>query len=144
MFCSVRKQSESDREPNYRFCKKSLTSGKRINTVPVFGDSRNNTLLVDSGQDSVVLAQAFESSRFPLEQARRKLYRFKLFNLCATGRSSCCSLVSNLTSPGNERTCIRIWCTAGAVQRRSQMFVHRSFRFSLSLVPRSTKGLFTG
>ena len=24
MFCSVRKQSEMDREPNYRFCKKSL------------------------------------------------------------------------------------------------------------------------
>ena len=104
MFCSVRKQSEIDREPNYRFCKKSLTSGKRINTVPVFGDSRNKTLLVDRGQDSVVLAQAFESPRFPLEQARRKLYRFKLFNLCATGRSSCCSLVSNLTSPCNERT----------------------------------------
>ena len=40
--------------------------------------------------------------------------------------------------------CIRIWCTAGAVERRSQMFVHRPFRFSLSLVPRSTKGLFTG
>ena len=42
------------------------------------------------------------------------------------------------------RTCIRIWCTAGAVERRSQMFVYRPFRFSLSLVPRSTKGLFTG
>ena len=38
-----------------------------INTVPVFGVSRNQTLLVDS-QDSVVLAQAFESLRFPLEQ----------------------------------------------------------------------------
>ena len=73
MFCSVRKQSEMDRERNYQFCKKSLISGKRINTVPVFGDSRNKTLLVDSGQDSVVLAQAFEFSRFPLEQARRKL-----------------------------------------------------------------------
>ena len=42
------------------------------------------------------------------------------------------------------RACIRIWCTAGAVERRSQMFVHRPFRFPLSLVPRSTKGLFTG
>ena len=39
--------------------------------------------------------------------------------------------------------CIRIWCTAGAVERRSQMFVYRPFRFSLS-PPRSTKGLFTG
>ena len=42
------------------------------------------------------------------------------------------------------RTCIRIWCTAGAVERRSQRLVHRPFRFSLSLIPRSTKGLFTG
>ena len=40
--------------------------------------------------------------------------------------------------------CIRIWCTAGAVERRSQMFVYRPFRFSLSPVPRSTNGLFTG
>ena len=65
VFCSVSKQSEMDREPNCRFCKKSLISGKRINTVPIFGVSRNKTLLVDSGQDSVVLAQAFDSSRFP-------------------------------------------------------------------------------
>ena len=55
-------------EPDCRFCKKSLISGKRFNTVPVFGVSRNKTLLVDSGQDSVVLAQAFESLRFLLEQ----------------------------------------------------------------------------
>ena len=58
-----------EREPHCRFCKKSLISGKRINTVPVFGVSRNKTLLVDSGQDSVVLARAFESLRFPLERA---------------------------------------------------------------------------
>ena len=43
--------------------KKSLISSKRINTVPVFGVARNKTCLVDSGQDSVVLAQAFESLR---------------------------------------------------------------------------------
>ena len=54
---------------------KSLISGKGINTVPVFGVSRNETLLVDSGQDSVVLAQAFEPLRFHRERA--------------TGRSSC-------------------------------------------------------
>jgi len=42
------------------------------------------------------------------------------------------------------RACIRIWCTVGAVERWSQMFVYRPFRFSLSLVPHSTKGLFTG
>ena len=59
-----------DREPNCRFCEKSLTSGERINVVPVFGVSRNKTLLVDSGQDSVVLAQAFESSRFPLSKEK--------------------------------------------------------------------------
>ena len=47
---SVSKQSEMDCEPNCRFCKKSFISGKRINTVPVFGVSRNKTLLVDSGQ----------------------------------------------------------------------------------------------
>ena len=39
--------------------------------------------------------------------------------------------------------CIRIWCTAGAVERRPQRSVHRPFRFFLS-PPRSTKGLFTG
>ena len=33
--------------------KKVVISGKRINTVPVLGVSRNMTLLVDSGQDSV-------------------------------------------------------------------------------------------
>ena len=32
--------------------------------MPVFDVSRNKTLLVDSGQDSVVLAQVFESLRF--------------------------------------------------------------------------------
>ena len=36
--------------------------------------------------------------------------------------------------------CIRIWCTVDAVEQRSQMFVYRPFRFSLSPVPRSTKG----
>ena len=40
--------------------------------------------------------------------------------------------------------CIRIWCTAGAVEQWSQMFVYRPFRFSLSPVPHSTKDLFTG
>ena len=68
VFCFVSKQSEMGREPNCRFWKKSLISGKRINTVPVVGVSWNKTLLVDSGQDSVVLAQAFDCSRFPLVQ----------------------------------------------------------------------------
>ena len=91
-----------DLEPSCRFAKKSLISGKRINTVPVFGLSRNKTLLVDSGQDSVVLAQAFESSRFPLEQGE------SFSNLscltCARRAVRLASSVSNLTSPCNERT----------------------------------------
>ena len=57
-----------EHEPHCPFCKKSLISGRRINMVPVFGVSRNKTLLVDSGQDRIVLVQAFESLRFPLEQ----------------------------------------------------------------------------
>ena len=87
VFCSVSKQSEMDREPNCRFCKKSMISGKRINTLPVVDVSRNKTLLVDSGQESVVLAQAFDSRDFLL--CKRKLFRFKLLNLCSTRRSSC-------------------------------------------------------
>ena len=59
-----------DGEPNCRFFEKSLISGKRINVMPVFGVSRNKTLLVDSGQDSVVLVQAFEFSRFPLSKEK--------------------------------------------------------------------------
>ena len=57
-----------EHKPNCQFCKTLWISGKRINMVPVFHISRNKTLLVDSGQDSVVLAQAFESLRFPCEQ----------------------------------------------------------------------------
>ena len=48
VFCFVSKQSEIDREPNCRFCKRSLIFGKRINTVPVLGVSRNKTLLVQT------------------------------------------------------------------------------------------------
>ena len=42
---------------------------------------------------------------------------------------------------------IRIWCTAGAVERRSRRFVFRPYCFSLFPVPpsrTSTEGLFTG
>ena len=102
MFCSVSKQSEIDREPNCRFCKKSLISGKRINTVLVFGVSRNKTLLVDSGQDSVVLAQAFESSRFPLEQGES--FSDLSCLTCAIRAVRLASSVSNLTSTCNEQT----------------------------------------
>ena len=68
MFCSVWKQSEMKRKPHCQFRKTLLISGKRINMVPVFRISRNKTLLIDSGQDSIVLARAFESLRFPREQ----------------------------------------------------------------------------
>ena len=92
-----------DLEPNNcRFCEKSLISGKRINTVPVFGVSRNKTLLVDSGQDSVVLAQAFESSRFPLEQGES--FSDLSCLTCARRAVRLASSVSNLTSPCNEQT----------------------------------------
>ena len=73
-----------EREPHYRFCKKSLISGKRINRVPVFGVSRNKTLLVDSGQDSVVLAEAFESLRFPFEQGE-SFFHLLMYAACYFG-----------------------------------------------------------
>ena len=102
MLCSVWKQSEMEREPHCRFCKKSLISGKRINTVPVFGVSRNKTLLVDSGQDSVVLAQAFESLRYPLEQGES--FSDLSCLTCARQAARLARSASNLTSPYNERT----------------------------------------
>ena len=91
-----------DREPNCRFCKKSSISGKRIDTVPVFGVSRNKTLLADSGQDSVVLAQAFESLSFPLELGES--FSDLSCLTCARRAVRLASSVFNLTSPCNERT----------------------------------------
>ena len=91
-----------DREPHCQFCKKSLISGNRINTVPVFGVSRNKTLLVDSGQDSVVLAQAFDCSRFPLVQGES--FSDLSCLTCAHRAVRLASSVSNSTSPCNERT----------------------------------------
>ena len=158
---------EMEREPHCRFCKKSLISGKRINTVPVFGVSRNKTLLVDSGQDSVVLAQSFESLRFPLEQGES--FSDLSCLTCARQAVRLASSVSNLTSRCNERT----WNAKGDIMTspdseasKTSQSTKRSaalrsptgitptgkrnkdeiitFRFSLSLVPRSTKGLFTG
>ena len=80
----------------------SQTKWNRINTELVFGISRNKTLLVDSGQDSVILAQAFESSRFSLEQGE------SFFDLscltCARRVVRLASSVSNLTSPCNGQT----------------------------------------
>ena len=81
---------------------KVLISGRRINTVPVFGVSRNKTLLVDSGQDSVVLAQAFESSRFPVEQGES--FSDLSCLTCARRTVRLASSVSNLASPCHERT----------------------------------------
>ena len=52
-----------------RFCKKSLNSGsKRVNSVPVFGVSKNKELLVLPGQDSVIVAKSLENFGFPLKQ----------------------------------------------------------------------------
>ena len=69
--------------------------------MPVFGVSRKRTLLVDSGQDSVVLAQAFESSRFPLEQGES--FSDLSCLTCARRAVRLVSSVSNLTSPCNGR-----------------------------------------
>ena len=62
----------------------------------------NKTLLVDSGQDSIVLAQAFESVRFPLEQEES----FSDLSCLTCAQQAVClaSSVSTLTSPCNERT----------------------------------------
>ena len=70
--------------------------------VPVFGVSRNKTLLVDSGQDSVVLAQAFDCSRFPLVQGES--FSDLSCLTCAHRAVRLASSVSNSTSPCNERT----------------------------------------
>ena len=77
-------------------------SGRTINTVLVFGVARNKTLLVDSGQDSVVLAQAFESLRFPFEQG--KSFSDLSCLTCAQQTVRLAGSVSNLTSPCSERT----------------------------------------
>ena len=87
---------------------KSLISGKRINTVPVVGVSRNKTLLVDSGQHSVVLAQAFDCSRFSLVQGES--FSDLSCLTCAQWAVRLACSVSNLTSPCNERT----WTAKGA------------------------------
>ena len=68
----------------------------------VFGISRNKTLLVDSGQDSVVLVQAFESLRFPLEQGES--FSDLSCLTCARQAVHSASSVYNLTSPCSERT----------------------------------------
>ena len=59
-------------------------------------------MLVDSGQDSVVLAQAFESLRFPLEQGES--FSDLSCLTCARQAVRLASSVSNLKSPCNERT----------------------------------------
>ena len=91
-----------EREHHCPFCKKALISGRRINTMLVFGISRNKILLVDSGQDSIVLAQAFESSRFPLEQGES--FSDLSCLTCARQAVHSASSVYNLTSPCSERT----------------------------------------
>ena len=68
--------------------------------VPVFCISRNKTLLVDSGQDSIVLARAFESLRFPREQGES--FSDLSCSTCEQHAGHLASSVSNLTSPCNE------------------------------------------
>ena len=59
-------------------------------------------MLVDSGQDSVVLAQAFESLRFPLEQGES--FSDLSCLTCARQAVRLASSASSITSPCNERT----------------------------------------
>ena len=68
--------------------------------VLVFGVSKNQTLLVDSGHDSVVLAQAFESLRFPLEQGES--FSDLSCLTCARQPVRLATPISNLTIPCNE------------------------------------------
>ena len=63
---------------------------------------RKKTLLVDSGQDSVVLAQAFESLRFPLEQVES--FSDLSCLTCAQQAVRLASSASNLARPCNGRT----------------------------------------
>ena len=85
---------------SFQFCSYKLQPV--INTVSVFGVSRNKkTLLVDSGQDSVVLAQAFESSIFPLERQGESFSDISSLT-CARRAVRLASPVSNLTNPCNE------------------------------------------
>ena len=63
---------------------------------------RKKTLLVNCGQDSVILAQAFESLRFPLEQGE-SFSDLSCLN-CAQQAASLASSASNLASPCNGRT----------------------------------------
>ena len=125
---------------------KVVDLGKRINTVPVFGVSRNKTLLVDSGQDSVVLAQAFDCSRFPLVQGES--FSDLSCLTCAHRAVRLASSVSNSTSPCNERT----WNAKGTdtimtspEREAPKTSTKRSTALlSLSPAPHSTKGLFPG
>ena len=64
-------------------------------------------MLVDSGQDSVVLAQAFESLRFPLEQGES--FSDLSCLTCARQAVRLASSASSITSPCNER----IWSAKG-------------------------------
>ena len=89
-----------DREPN-----KSLISGKRTDTVPVFGVSRNKILLVDSGQ----VAKTALYWRKHLNPQDFLLSKEKAFSdlsclTCAQWAVRLACSVSNLTSPCNERT----------------------------------------
>ena len=86
-------------ELHCRFSKKSLTCGsKRVNSVLVFGVSKNKEPLVVPGQDSIIVAQALENLGFRLEQGEF-FFRPELYAMCST---SCSSLSFILTSRCNE------------------------------------------
>ena len=99
MFCSVWKQSE------IKWSASLIVDFAKSRWSPVrefFGISRNKTLLVDSGRSSVVLAQAFESLRFPFEQGES--FSDLSCLTCARQPFRLATSISNLTSPCNGQT----------------------------------------
>ena len=93
-----------ERAPNCRFCKKSLISVRELIRCRslAFKEVRPCWLTVAETAPLYVLAQAFESSRFPLEQGES--FSDLSCLTCARRAVRLASSVSNLTSPCNERT----------------------------------------
>ena len=93
-----------ERAPNCRFCKKSLISVRELIRCRslAFKEVRPCWLTVAETAPLYVLAQAFESSRFPLEQGES--FSDLSCLTCARRAVRLASSVFNLTSPCNERT----------------------------------------
>ena len=87
----------------------------------------------------------------PMLKIRRPVYKrlFKSNGVRGAGQKSDVNQTSQQSVFSPIGACIRIWCTAGAVERRSQMFVCRPSPFSFPLLALfspfpQTETLFTG